>query len=148
MACRNRAFQLRALRKSYDKHSYFGSDCKCLLYRRLLVLSHLDICNNFAFFNPFFFFFQSFAPCEFLPFNNCSENVSLQDLCQLYIKTTLSVLVSICFVFTRLAELLKTRILLLRCSPAYRRYVIVRLQYVLHFLLFINFLDFLNVTMQ
>ena len=48
--------------------------------------------------------------------------------------------------FTWLGEILTTKISLLRCSPAYRRYVIVRLQYVLHFLLFINLLDFLNIT--
>ena len=90
-------------------------------------------------------FFSLFAPCEFLPFKNCSKNVSLQDPCHLYIKTTLFVLVTICFMFTWLGEILTTKILLLRCSPAYRRYVVVRLQYVLHFLLFINLLDFLNI---
>ena len=93
-------------------------------------------------------FFSLFAPCEFLPFNNCSKNVSLQDRCQLYIKTTLFVLVTICFMFTWLDEIMKTKISLLRCSPAYRRYVIVRLQYVLHFLLFIKILDFLNVAVH
>ena len=90
-------------------------------------------------------FFSLFAPCEFLPFKNCSKNVSLQDPCHLYIKTTLFVLVTICFMFTWLGEILTTKISLLRCSPAYRRYVVVRLQYVLHFVLFINLLDFLNI---
>ena len=89
-------------------------------------------------------FLSLFAPCKFLPFKNCSKNVSLQDPCHLYIKTTFFVLVTICFMFTWLDEILKPRISLLRCSPAYRRYVVVRLQYVLHFLLFISFLDFLN----
>ena len=91
-------------------------------------------------------FFSLFAPCEFLPFMYRSKIVSLQDPCHLYIKATLFVLVTICFIFKWIVELSKTKISFLRCSPAYRRCIIIRLQHALHFLLFINFLDVLNVT--